>query len=195
MAPQFNPLESYYRDFFFDNPRDLIQDLIDDGDANWSCRRWREFAVPGGAIDLLIHYSNKLRVVEFKRERIDENAVGQILRYMGIVNLLSLRGNFGGLDPIYVSGVLAAPEITTGAKSALDILDFHGVPLTYMQLNIVIQSEAITLDHGVTQDHVDSFERSLLNGKPEAIGWHGRKNDDRFSLEGLVAEHSTNETL
>jgi RecB family endonuclease NucS len=105
--------EAQIESWLFENPELLLQHLGDDLGAFTVSQQVR---LPvAGISDMVYRHRFGISVVELKRDVIDESAVGQVLRYMGV---------FREMDPLVrIEGILAAPDVTPNALYAIRAVD------------------------------------------------------------------------
>ncbi len=104
-----HPLESEQRDVYFHNPEALLDLFPSYEMTNGYYRVFREYTTGAGRCDLLLVWEGGAAIIEFKRQRADESAVAQCLRYCGAIYAKL------GFKP---ESVVAAPEFTDNALSA-----------------------------------------------------------------------------
>lgn len=82
----------------------------------------RQLTLPSGRVDVI----NGDEIIEIKKDTIDCNAVGQLLRYLNTSNR--------------VKGKLVAPSITNDAINLIGVLNLAGYSLKYVTVDIKKQS-------------------------------------------------------
>lgn len=152
--------EAWYRDYFYTNPRLITRSLDFPSRSFGNIKVFKEYQVSSGRIDLLIVNHQAAIICEFKKEIIDESAVGQIGRY---------RGCFPSDLETYMC--LLAPSFTKEAVYAakgfgialLRLVPVVEVYATEMQENCVYQ------DHDKLFTHVDNLRARLIKKTDEEV--------------------------
>ncbi len=117
------------RDLVFENPFPFLRPWFP---VTGEISRWREFETGAGPCDLLFAWEKYLVLVEMKRNIIDENAIGQIMRYRGAI-LSRYR--------LEAYGILCAPQISKNARLAIfsiignDLAEHRRPSLMYSQFS------------------------------------------------------------
>lgn len=134
----YGPSEAWIRDAAYERPFALLRSIPRlEGIPISTVRRYREYAVPSGRIDLLLVAPQLVVIVEFKADLADESAVAQVLRYTGHFKALAYD-HLGRLIP-----VVAASRFTVGAQSAA------------FAANVVLLSAKPRVDFAFTTDIAD----------------------------------------
>lgn len=158
--------EAWYRDYFYMNPRLITRSLDFPSRSFGNIKVFKEYQVSSGRIDLLIVNHQAAIICEFKKEIIDESAVGQVGRY---------RGCFPSDFETYMC--LLAPSFTKEAIYAA-----KGFGITLIRLVPIVEVYATELqDDHVSSDcdklfnHVDDLRNRLFAMTDEEVHSHEKK--------------------